>query len=106
MLSDLKKHKLEDLILRIEEVDNMVKLHSKNPSKFMLEQYQAKKEKLLGYLIEELADAKLRSPYSFKIIILALIRFYPELSDGKKEKAILKKDKHYNDLKNIEAVLV
>lgn len=105
MVSDFKIHKLEDLIGKIEEVDKMVKLHTGNPSKFMLEQYQAKKEKLLAYLIEDLADAKLRSPYSFKIIILALIKFYPELLDGKKEKAILKKDRHYSELKNLEAVL-
>ncbi len=106
MLSDLKKHKLEDLIGKIEEVDNMVKIHSSNPSKFMFQQYQAKKEKLLGYLIEELADAKLRSPYSFRIIALALIKFYPELFDGKEIKIALKKDKHYSELKNLEAVLV
>jgi len=106
MVSDYKLHKLEDLISKIEEVDKMVKLHSANPSKFMLVQYQAKKEKLLGYLIEELADVKLRSPFSFRIIMLALIKFYPELVDGKKEKAILKKDKHYSELKNLEAVLV
>jgi hypothetical protein len=103
MLTQSKKYQLQDLIEKIEQVDKMVKLHASNPSKFMLEQYEAKKEKLLGYLIDELADAKLRSPYSFRLIILALMKFYPELTKPK-NKAILQ-DKHYNELKGLEAVL-
>lgn len=102
MLKESKKYQLQDLIEKIEGADKMVKLHSSNPSKFMLEQYQAKKEKLLGYLIDELVDAKMRSPYSFKLVILALMKFYPELMKPKK----LFQDKHYEELKGLEAVLV
>ncbi len=105
MLTELKKYKLQDLIEKIEKVDDMVKLHSSNPSKFMYEQYSAKKEKLLGYLIEELADAKLRSPYSFRIIVLALMRFYPEVIESKAKKASLSKDRHYHELNSLEQVL-
>jgi hypothetical protein len=106
MLSDSKKYKLQDLIERIEEVDAMVKLHSSNSSKFMFKQYEAKKEKLLGYLIDELADAKLRSPYSFRIIALALHKFYPEFVKEKTKTSTLSKDKHYSELRNLEEVLV
>jgi hypothetical protein len=100
-MKESKKYQLQDLIEKIEKVDEMVKVHASNPSKFMLEQYEAKKEKLLGYLIDELVDAKIRSPYSFKLIILALIKFYPELMSPKN-----KKDKHYDELKDLEEVLV
>jgi hypothetical protein len=102
MISESKKQQLQELIEKIENVDKMIKLHSSNSSQFMLEQYQSKKEKLLGYLIDELIHAKLRSPYSFKLIMLALQKFYPELKKSSK----LLKDKHYKELKDIEAVLV
>lgn len=102
MLKESKKHQLQDLIEKIEGADKMVKLHSSNPSKFMLEQYQAKKDKLLGYLINELVDSNVRSPYSFKLIILALTKFHPELLKSKK----LSTDKHYQELKDLESVLV
>lgn len=68
----------------------------------MLDQYAAKKEKLLGYLIDELVDSKLRSPYSFKIILLALQKFYPELT---RKNSSLLDDKHYGELKDLESVL-
>lgn len=106
MLKDSKLYELHDLIEKIDQVDIMVKQHKSNPSKFMLEQYQAKKEKLLAYLIDELVDASVRSPYSFRLITLALIKFYPELT--KKEKptnAKLSKDKHYQELRGLESVL-
>ncbi len=100
-MNEAKKHQLQDLIDKIERVDKMVKVHSSNPSKFMLEQYESKKEKLLSYLIDELVDARLRSPYSFRLVMLALIRYYPEVINAKKPM----KDKHYNELKDLEAVL-
>jgi hypothetical protein len=103
MATESKKYQLQDLIEKIEEVDKMVKLHASNPSKFMRQQYETKKEKLLGYLIDELLDAKVRSPYSFRLIVLALIKFYPETTQPK-SKAITK-DKHYKELKGLEAVL-
>lgn len=104
MLKESKKHELQDLIEKIEKVDKMIKLHSSNPSKFMLEQYQAKKEKLLSYLIDELVDAKIRSPYSFRLIIMALMKFYPELIKKEATKK-LSKDRHYQELRGLEAVL-
>ena len=98
-----KIYQLQDLVEKIERVDKMVKLHSDNPSKFMLNQYKAKKEKLLGYLIDELVDTKLRSPYSFRLISLALNKFYPELESTNNQNLIT--DKHYQELMNLEAIL-
>ena len=107
-MSAAKKYQLQDLIERIERVDNMLKLHSSNPSKFMLEQYEAKKIKLLGYLIDELVDAKLRSAYSFRLIAMALAKFYPEFKKENKSKSAnskLAKNKNYKELKALETVL-
>jgi ribosomal protein S15P/S13E len=101
MLKGSKKYQLQDLIEKIEEADKMIKAHSKNSSKLMLEQYEAKKQKLLGYLIDELVDAKVRSPYSFKLIYMALHKFYPKLMKSEyKETAGTSKE-----LKSLEAVL-
>ena len=102
-MKESKKYQLQDLIDKIDKVDNMVKLHSSNPSKFMLEQYEAKKEKFLGYLILELIDAKVRSPYSFRLILLALRKYYPEMLNPQ-ENSLLK-DKHYKELMPLESVL-
>ncbi|CAN5178525.1 hypothetical protein BH09BAC5_BH09BAC5_22240 [soil metagenome] len=107
-MSNLKKYQLQDLIERIERVDGMLKLHSANPSKFMLEQYEAKKVKLLGYLIDELVDSKIRSPYSFRLIVLALTKYYPQLTNENKDKIAkskLLKSKNYKELKALEIVL-
>ena len=100
-MSKSKIYELQDLIEKIDEVDKMIQLHQSNPSKFMLIQYEAKKEKLLGYLIDELVDSKLRSPYSFRLIFLALTKYYPDLV-----KKPVKDNKHYNELKGLESVLV
>ena len=78
-MTEHKKYQIQDLIEKIKRVDRMIKIHSTNPSKVMMEQYQAKKEKLFGYLIDELIQAKVRSPYSFKLIQIAIKKFYPEL---------------------------
>ncbi len=105
-MSESKKYQLQDLIERIEKVDKMLKLHSANPSTFMTKQYEAKKLKLLGYLIDELADAKLRSPYSFRLIGLALKKYYPIQSKaGKKKPAKTKLNKRDKELQALESVL-
>ena len=100
-MSEAKKYQLQDLVEKIDRVDKMIKFHSSNPSKFMLVQYEAKKEKLLSYLIDELVDAKLRSPYSFKLVFMALNKYYPEIQ----KKQIPAKDKYYQELKTLEPVL-
>lgn len=102
-MTEAKKYQLQDLIEKIDQVDSMIKLHADNPSSFMLEQYEAKKQKLLGYLIDELIDSTLRSPYSFRIIVLALQKYYPEVISGKSR---IKKGKNDDTLKDLEAALV
>ncbi|HLG02637.1 MAG TPA: hypothetical protein VI731_03520 [Bacteroidia bacterium] len=105
-MSDSKKYQLQDLIERIEAVDRMLKEHASNPSSFMIEQYEAKKIKLLGYLIDELVDSRLRSPYSLHLVSLALKKFYPDLTKAGKSKRINNRlDKSYKELKALETVL-
>jgi ribosomal protein S15P/S13E len=101
-MKESKKYQLQDLIEKIDKVDEMIRLHSKNPSKFMLEQYEAKKEKLLSYLIDELVDSKMRSPYSFKLVFMALQKYYPALMT---ENFVKKADGSSKELKELEAVL-
>jgi hypothetical protein len=102
-MNESKKYELQDLIEKIDQVDKIITIHAGNPSKFMLEQYMAKKEKLLSYLIDELVDQKVRSAYSFKLISLALNKFYPDIA--KKNNRQLSKVKNYKELKELEAVL-
>lgn len=102
-MNEAKRYQLQDLIEKIDQVDKMIAIHSGNSSKFMLEQYKAKKEKLLGYLIDELVDSRIRSPYSFRIILLALNKYYPNLTS--KSKRSLSKEKHYDELMSLESVL-
>jgi len=102
-MNGAKKYQLQDLIEKIDQVDKMITIHSSNPSKLMLEQYKAKKEKLLCYLIDELVDQKNRSPYSFRLILLALNKFYPDILN--KNNRQLSKVKNYKELKELEAVL-
>lgn len=82
----------------------MVKLHSSNPSSFMFEQYVAKKQKLLGYFINELLSTRvhIQSPQSFKLILLALKKYsHEDLNDNKTG------GKNTDDeLRDLEALLV
>jgi hypothetical protein len=100
MINQAKILKLQDLINKIDDVDKMVKHHATDSSDFMLRQYEAKKEKLLGYLIDELINSSVRSHYSFKLISMALNKYYPDLNTKVEE------DKNYLKLKEIEDVLV
>lgn len=102
-MNEAKKYQLQDLIEKIDRVDKMILLHSSNPSNFMLDQYKAKKEKLLGYLIDELVDAKVRSPYSFKLILLALNKFYPNLNQFGSTRT---EEIRYKELRDLEDVLI
>jgi hypothetical protein len=107
-MKDVKKYKLQDIIENIEKVDKMIQLNSSNPSKLMVDQYEYRKERLLSELIDELKDVRNLSKYSFQLIFLAINKYYPELikSSTTKGKRFPKKDKHYKELKELEAVLV
>lgn len=82
--------KLLGLLEDIEEVNKMIQIHSLDTSDsisdFMLIQYKSKRDKLLGYLIDELVEPNFRSPRSFSIIIKLLEKQYPNLKkDAKKD---------------------
>jgi|GEM_PF-864752 hypothetical protein len=101
-------YELQNLIEQIESADKMVKAHKGNTSSFMRAQYEAEKEELLSKLIDELVDSDNRSQYSFKLILMAITKFYPELfrrSAGSRVSGHLRLDKHYKELKGLESVL-
>lgn len=105
-----KTYKLQDLIEQIEWVDKMIKSHKENPSPFMREQYEAEKEELLGQLIDELVASENRSTYSFKLILMAINKYYPQLivsgkTSVKKTAQWKSEDKHYKELRGLEGVL-
>lgn len=71
--------KLMDLIDDIKDINRMINLHAESPSDLMLIQYKAKRDKLMGYLIDELVKPDVRSPKSFAIILQLLDKQYPNL---------------------------
>lgn len=98
-MDDAKKYRLMDLIDDIKDVDAMIKLHSTDSSAMMLEQYKYKKDKLVGYLIDELVNPEVRSAKSIFIIKIVIEKFYPNL---RKE---AQADIAHEDLNELEAVL-
>jgi len=98
-MEQIKLHRLMDLAEEIKKIDVMIQLHADNPSSFMLDQYKEKKQKLIGYLIDELIEPEVRSLKSFEIIRNLIVRFYPHIEE---EAAI---DQGHNELKELQAVL-
>ena len=96
-MDNVKKYRLMDLIDDVKEVDAMIKLHSTDSSSTMLEQYKYKKDKLIGYLIDELVEPELRSAKSMFIIKIMIEKFYPNL------KADVQADNSHKDLNELEA---
>jgi hypothetical protein len=75
-------YKLLDIVEDIKKVDAMIKLHSDHDdSSFMLDQYLARKDKLVGILIDELVSPSLRSMRSMKTIKLIIDKYYPNLEN-------------------------
>ncbi|KAA8473913.1 hypothetical protein BDE36_1102 [Arcticibacter tournemirensis] len=82
-------YKLTDLIEEVKKIDAMILLHQNiDESQFMVSQYEAKKTKLIGEIIDELAAPSVQSPRSFSLIQQILLKFYPPLSAD---------DRLYND---------
>ena len=101
-----QKYKIQDLADQIKEVDKMILLHSKNPSKLMYDQYEYRKERLLSELIEELISLKNLSKYSFQLIYLAINKYYPDIIHSTEEKNKRQsKNKIPGELREIEAIL-
>lgn len=99
-MTNAKKYKLMDLIEEIKKVNEMISLHSSDNSAMMLEQYKYKKDKLVGYLIDELVNPKVRSPKSMLLIKIVIEKFYPDLRNEAKA------DFSHKELNDIEAVLL
>jgi hypothetical protein len=93
--------KLMDLMEDLKKVNSMIKLHSENPSDFMLIQYKAKRDKLMSYLIDELVKPDVRSAKSFAIISKLLNTQYPNL-----KKEAKKADESHKLLDRLELALV
>jgi len=93
--------RLIDLINDIKKVDALIQLHSNlKDSIIITNQYVAKKEKLVGYLIDELNTPKNRSLNSFHTIKLVIDKFYSSLDDNTYHGAFTK-----NDLIELEKAL-
>ena len=65
----------------------------------MAEQYSAQKEKLVGYLINELFNPELLSAKSFEMIKNIIDKFYPDISNDAKA------DIYHKDLNDLEIAL-
>jgi hypothetical protein len=76
-----KKNSIQNLLEQIEKVEKMILFHSSNPSSLMASQYTEMKQRYFSQLIAELMDLQNLSKYSFKLIYLALNKYYPELND-------------------------
>ncbi len=83
-MKESQKYKLMDLIEEIKKLDAMILLH-RNVGKetFMSSQYEAKKVKLVGEIIDELVSPALQSPESFSLIQKILSKFYPPENENK-----------------------
>lgn len=87
-MNEKKIIQLEHLLEEINQVNQMLKLHSKEDEveRFMFEQYKIKKDKLISQVIDNLVNPSLRSTKSFAIIMKLLENQYPHLkSDAKKD---------------------
>jgi hypothetical protein len=98
-MNSVKKYKLMDLIENIKEVDAMIHLHSKDDSSLMLDQYNYKKDKLIGFLIDELVEPEFRSVKSMFVIKTVIEKFYPNLKNE------ILNDTNHDDLNELTAAL-
>ena len=66
----------------IKQLDALIAVHRKvGDSDFMISQYEAKKNKLMGSLIDELASPPVQSVQSFLLIKMLLNKYYPVQSE-------------------------
>lgn len=71
-------YRLMDLIEDIRKVDAMLIIHQKSDgNSLMVSQYEARKTKLMGQLIDELVSPSVQSPESFSLIQKVIAEFYP-----------------------------
>ncbi|HMG08473.1 MAG TPA: hypothetical protein VK609_08185 [Mucilaginibacter sp.] len=74
--------KLMDLIEDIKKLDDLIVLsRKKKTSDFVLNQYEAKKIKMVGSIINELANPPIQSMESYLIIKKILNKYYPNIAE-------------------------
>ncbi|WP_143072897.1 hypothetical protein [Parapedobacter indicus] len=70
-----------DLIEDIRKVDAMILLHKGTAQdSLLIDQYEARKTKLMGQLIDELVSPEIQSPQSFSLVQKIISKFYPSAS--------------------------
>ena len=70
-------YKLMDLIEDIKKLDELISIHRQTGSSFLIDQYEAKKTQLMGFLIDELASPPVQSTQSYLLIKMILNKYYP-----------------------------
>jgi hypothetical protein len=74
--------KMIDLIEEIKKLDELIQQsRKKKTSDFVINQYEAKKLKLIGSTITELASAPIQSVESYQLIQKILNKYYPNVSE-------------------------
>jgi hypothetical protein len=74
--------KLIDLIEDIKKLDELIALNrKKKTSDFVLNQYEAKKVKMVGSIISELANPPIQSIESYLLIKKILNKYYPNIPE-------------------------
>ncbi|MDN5287518.1 MAG: hypothetical protein JWR38_3792 [Mucilaginibacter sp.] len=74
--------KLMDLVEDIRKLDELIELSRKNKtSAFVLNQYEAKKIKMVGSIINELANPPIQSMESYFLIKKILNKYYPNIAE-------------------------
>ncbi|SEO62866.1 hypothetical protein [Mucilaginibacter sp. OK283] len=75
--------KLIDLIEEIKKLDELItQSRKKKTSDFVLNQYEAKKLKMIGSIINELANPPIQSMESYLLIQKILDKYYPNIDNG------------------------
>ncbi len=93
-------NELLNLFEDIKGVDKMIQLHHSDKSGFMLDQYKAKKEKLVSAIIDQLASPPLVSARSIHTIRKVIDRFYGD------EMRTMDRQKINDDLSKLEMALM
>lgn len=74
--------KLMDLIEDIKKLDELISAsRKKKTSDFVLNQYEAKKIKMIGSIINELANPPIQSLESYLLIQKILHKYYPNIAN-------------------------
>jgi hypothetical protein len=74
--------KLIDLVDEIRKLDELIQQsRAKKTSDFVINQYEAKKVKLVGSIVTELASAPIQSVESYLLVQKILNKYYPVSSN-------------------------